>query len=147
VALMCGNRPEFAEVLYACQRAGLRYTPVNWHLTAEEAAYIVADCEAKALVSEASFAPIAIAAAAGAARPLALRLAIGGAIEGFDDYQAVLAAHSPEAIEEPALGTRMLYTSGTTGRPKGVRRPPIAVTARTATLTAARYAAGTGQLH
>ena len=50
VALMCTNRPEFVEVLYAAQRSGLRLTPINWHLTGEEAAYIVANCEAKAFI-------------------------------------------------------------------------------------------------
>src|SRR5882757_1871889 len=49
VALVCSNRPEFAEVVYAAQRSGLRITPINWHLTAEEIAYIVSDCEARAL--------------------------------------------------------------------------------------------------
>ena len=48
VALVCSNRAEFVEVLAATQRAGWRITPVNWHLTADEIAYIVQDCEAKA---------------------------------------------------------------------------------------------------
>ena len=50
VALVCANRPEFAEVYFACHRAGFRLTTVNWHLTAGEAAVIVEDCEAQALV-------------------------------------------------------------------------------------------------
>ena len=54
VALMCTNRPEFIEVLLAAQRAGLRLTPINWHLTGEEAGYIVDNCEAKAFVAAAS---------------------------------------------------------------------------------------------
>ena len=48
VAIVCGNRPEFAEAVHACLRAGLRYTPVNWHLRPEEDAYILRDSEAKA---------------------------------------------------------------------------------------------------
>src|SRR5262245_55714179 len=51
VALLGGNRPEFVETWLACQRAGYRLTPVNWHLNADEAAYIVDDCEAKAVVA------------------------------------------------------------------------------------------------
>ena len=51
VALLASNRPAFVETVYACTRAGFRFTPVNWHLTAEEAAYIVDDCEAKALIA------------------------------------------------------------------------------------------------
>ena len=52
VALMCSNRAEFVEVLSATLRGGYRFTPVNWHLTADEVEYIINDCEAKALFAE-----------------------------------------------------------------------------------------------
>ena len=52
VALMCSNRPEFAEVYAACLRAGFRMTCLNWHLHADEAGYIVDDCEARAFIAE-----------------------------------------------------------------------------------------------
>src|ERR1700733_6881602 len=65
VALMCTNRPEFLEVLYAAQRAGLRMTPINWHLTGEEAAYIVGNCEAKVFVVSADLGDKVAEAAAG----------------------------------------------------------------------------------
>lgn len=55
VALFCSNRAEFIETLNATRRSGLRITPVNWHLAASEIAYIIADCEAKALVAETKF--------------------------------------------------------------------------------------------
>ena len=121
VALLCSNRAEFVEVLAATRRSGLRITPVNWHLTAEEIAYVVNDCEAKAL-----FAEDRIAAAGPAAEQcpnLIVKVAIGGPIPGFADYDAALATHDGSDIEEPALGNQMMYTSGTTGRPKGVFRP------------------------
>ena len=54
IALMCTNEPEFLEALYAAQRIGLRLTPINWHLTGEEAAYIIENCEAKAFVCSGS---------------------------------------------------------------------------------------------
>jgi len=63
VALMVANRPEFVEVVAATQRAGLRVTPINWHLTADEAAYIVGDCRARVFVADARFADVAAAAA------------------------------------------------------------------------------------
>jgi acyl-CoA synthetase (AMP-forming)/AMP-acid ligase II len=86
IALMCSNRLEFVEVCVAAERAGLRLTPVNWHLNGEEAGYIVDDCEAVAFVADARFAQAA-AVAAGAAPRATVRLAVGGAIEGFEDYE------------------------------------------------------------
>src|SRR5580704_11466064 len=62
VALMCTNRPEFLEVLYATMRGGYRLTPINWHLTGEEAAYIVENCEAKAFICSAEVADRALEA-------------------------------------------------------------------------------------
>jgi long-chain acyl-CoA synthetase len=130
VALLCANRPEFVEVLLATQRAGLRLTPVNWHLTAGEAGYIVDDCEAVALVADARFA--AIAAAAAAASRATVRLAVGGAIDGFEGYEDAVASEPGDALDDPSLGWSMLYTSGTTGRPKGVHRTQATVSARLA---------------
>ena len=65
---MCTNRPEFLEVLYAAQRIGLRFTPINWHLTGPEAAYIVENCEAKAFVCSGELGDkVAVAAGSGRA--------------------------------------------------------------------------------
>ncbi|HEY5334548.1 MAG TPA: AMP-binding protein [Mycobacteriales bacterium] len=136
IALICSNRPEFLEVVCAAQRSGLRLTPVNWHLTAAEAAYVVDDCEATALVVEDRF----VAAAVGSLNPrLVARLSLGD-VEGFDDYEAAVSVESSDALPDPSLGSSMMYTSGTTGRPKGVSRPqqpPSGQTSGTGTLVAA----------
>ena len=99
----------------------MRLTTINWHLTGYEAGYIVDDCEATAFVADARYADSAIGAAALAPR-LKAKIAVGGDIPGFERWDDVLAEHAGNALDDPALGGTMLYTSGTTGRPKGVRR-------------------------
>jgi long-chain acyl-CoA synthetase len=120
VALVCSNRAEFVEVLAACQRAGWRITPVNWHLTADEIAYIINDCEAKAVFCENRV--TASEAAVAQCPNVQLKVAIGAPIPGFLDYDAELARLDGSDIDAPVLGNQMMYTSGTTGRPKGVYR-------------------------
>jgi long-chain acyl-CoA synthetase len=146
IALLSANRPEFAEVVAASQRTGLRLTPINWHLTAEEAAYIVADCEARAVVADARFAGTATGAVGAAA---GVRLAVGGDIDGFEPYDQAIGDEDGDDIDDPVLGTSMLYTSGTTGRPKGVHRPPAggASSAVESVLTSARLAAAGPSMH
>ncbi len=146
VAIVCGNRPEFAEAVHACLRAGLRYTPVNWHLTPDEVAYIVRDSEAMAVFGDARFEGL-LRDAASLAPSAAVRLAIGGEIAGFENYEAALSAEDDRDIDDPVTGFRMLYTSGTTGRPKGVVRPLNYATGLTALTSAPQYEAGSKQIN
>jgi len=120
VAIICPNTPEFVESFAAKQRGGFRWTPVNTRLAAPEAAYIVENCEAKALLVHADLAHLAWPAAA--SPHLRCRLSIGGEIEGFQHYASALAAEDDTDIDHPSMGDGMLYTSGTTGKPKGVLR-------------------------
>jgi len=121
VALFCTNRAEFVETLNASRRVGLRLTPVNWHLAAGEIAYILQDCGAKALIAETRFETILRAEKE--ASGLILKLAIGDPAPGFLPYERTMLEMSGADIEDPQIGSQMLYTSGTTGRPKGVYRP------------------------
>jgi long-chain acyl-CoA synthetase len=129
VVLLCGNRPEFAATYAATHRRGLRLTAVNWHLTAEETAYIAEDCQAKAIIADVELADVATAVAS-RTPALTTRIAAGGAIDGFAPWDDALGAFDGSDIAGPTLGSSMLYTSGTTGRPKGVFRkrsaPPLA---------------------
>ncbi|WP_372796679.1 AMP-binding protein [Litorivivens sp.] len=121
IALLCGNRPEFVEVVMAAHRLGLRLTPVNWHLKADEIAYIVSDCEAKALFADIRVGSAAQLAVAGN-QQLKIKVAIGGELVGFESWDAAGIDLSGDDITQPIRGSVMQYTSGTTGKPKGVLR-------------------------
>jgi long-chain acyl-CoA synthetase len=121
VALLSDNRPEAFEVYWAAIRSGLYITAVNSHLTAPEAAFIVDDCEATAVVVSAGV-PVAGEALALVDRPR-LRLAYGGAVAGCAEYEAALAGAPDGPLGEQPRGADMLYSSGTTGRPKGIKPP------------------------
>ncbi|HEY2482468.1 MAG TPA: AMP-binding protein, partial [Caulobacteraceae bacterium] len=118
VALLCSNRAEFAEVLSAALRGGFRITPVNWHLTTDEVAYVINDCQAKALFAETRY-PSALDAIVPNVKA---KISIGADAPGFTPYAELLAAEDGSDIADPVMGGAMLYTSGTTGRPKGVYR-------------------------
>lgn len=131
VALLSTNAVEVFVVYWACLRSGLYLTPVNTHLSPGEIAYIVNDCGARALVASAD---LAEAAAAARAECASLEIALsfdprvgdgerGESIEGFGDYAEFVAGGSPEAPGHQRRGNDMLYSSGTTGRPKGVKPP------------------------
>ncbi|MDQ1631801.1 MAG: hypothetical protein QOC80_1773, partial [Frankiaceae bacterium] len=121
VGLLATNDPRIFEAYWACLRSGLYLTAVNTHLSVSEAAYIVDDCDAKALLVSADLG--GLAAGVVAEVPVAFRLVWDGSIDGFDDYDATLAAASPQAPVDQPRGADMLYSSGTTGRPKGVKPP------------------------
>ncbi len=120
IAMVSDNDLHYFEVYWAALRSGLYFTPVNWHLSAEESAYIVDDSQAKVLIVSAEVAGLAEYLAErtpGVER----RLAFGGPVKGYEDYEAALASSSSEPLPEEPLGADMLYSSGTTGRPKGIR--------------------------
>lgn len=139
VAVVSKNRPEFVETYIATLRSGIRFTPVNFHLTGEEAGYVIDNCEAKAVVYDADLGTGASAAehAAGCS----VRLSVGGSIEGFTDFSAALEGLDGGDIPDPVRGSQMLYTSGTTGRPKGVYRRQMP-TARSAAQALSAGSAG-----
>jgi long-chain acyl-CoA synthetase len=119
VAVLLKNEPEFFAVYWGAMRAGCYFTPVNWHLAAAEVAYIVENSDARALFASADLAAIVPADGSG----LRARVAVGGAIPGFLSYEDEMATQPASPIADESEGAHMLYSSGTTGRPKGVRPP------------------------
>ncbi|AJE80430.1 acyl-CoA synthetase [Streptomyces albus] len=122
VALVTENNLRAFEVYWAAMRSGLYITAVNHHLTAEEAAYIINDSGATALVVSAGKAALAQTVAARTER-LRIALSFGGTVAGYDSYESALETASPKPFADQPQGTTMLYSSGTTGRPKGIRPP------------------------
>jgi long-chain acyl-CoA synthetase len=117
VALVLPNRREFLEITWGCQLSGLYYSAINTHFTPDEVAYVVADSDARAVFVDASMAALADRLA----DTVNVRIVVGGDVPGWRPYEEALAT---AGVAPPRSdGTEMLYSSGTTGRPKAVRRP------------------------
>jgi long-chain acyl-CoA synthetase len=126
VAGMLPNSTEALALFFAAIQTGLYVVPVNWHLAAAEVAYILSDSGAAAFVAHERFAAVAAEAAALAGIKENARFAVGE-VPGFTPLAALGAARigagSTGRPEPRTAGAPMVYTSGTSGRPKGVRRP------------------------
>lgn len=131
IAIFMENNLKFFEVAWAALRSGLYITTINRYLTAPEVAYIVNDSGSKCLVSSYQLAEVAETllddpdfAECG------IRLMVDGEIEGWSTYEDQLARVSAQALDDQWVGGSMLYSSGTTGRPKGILRelPKLRVT-------------------
>ena len=122
VAVALPNCAEFFALNLACAQSGWYLVPINWHLAKAEIAYILSDSEAKAFIASDRIADTCRAAADEIAFPAAGRFAIGS-IAGFRPFEELVRGQPSTLPSERAAGAVMNYTSGTTGQPKGVRRP------------------------
>ena len=122
IAVLLGNEEHFFDYYWAAMRSGLYFTPLNWHLAPDEIRYIVDNSDARVLIANASFS--GVLASVGDDLPKVVRkLAVGGDVPGFERQETALAAYPTTRPAEEREGAHMLYSSGTTGRPKGVRNP------------------------
>lgn len=120
VAHFTDNHSRFFEIAWAAERVGARFTPIPGTLTCEEALYILRDCGAKVLIASAS---VSQAVALGA-RAQGVRLfSIGGPLEGYESFEAHRALQPATPVDDEQPGVDMLYSGGTTGKPKGVKLP------------------------
>ena len=119
VALFLENHPRYFEICWGAQRSGLIYTAISSRLTAEEVDYIVGDCGAKLFITSKYLAEKA-AELAPLLKGIANRFMIDGTIAGYGSWEAAVAGFPATPIADQTAGHDMLYSSGTTGRPKGV---------------------------
>jgi long-chain acyl-CoA synthetase len=119
IAILMENNAAFLEAAWAAQRSGLHYTAINTHLRLAEVQYVLDDCGAVALVTSQRMA--GLAAGLDLSR-VPVRLSAAGEVAGFERYEEVLARHEPGPLADDREGREMLYSSGTTGWPKGVRK-------------------------
>jgi long-chain acyl-CoA synthetase len=121
IATFMDNSPRYYEVLWAAQRSGIRFTAISSKLTAGEVEYIVGDCEAKVLITSAGVADVALNVAP--LIPGVKLFMVDGAQGPYESFETARASFPTTPIADEGAGGAMLYSSGTTGRPKGVKRP------------------------
>ena len=123
VAILMENNEHIHAVMWAARRSGLYYVPINTHLTAAEAAYIIDNSNAKAIVGSAALRDTLAGLAEHLPNGLPeLLLIADGELPGWDRYPECVANQPDTPIDDEIEGDLLQYSSGTTGRPKGIRR-------------------------
>ena len=125
IGMMLENTRSFLEIAWAAQRSGIIFTPISTHLKQAEAAYILKNCEAKLFIGSLGLADIAEELIAASPGQLAHFYMVNGIRPGFESWEEAIDRQPVTRIADESNGVPMLYSSGTTGQPKGVFVPPI----------------------
>jgi acyl-CoA synthetase (AMP-forming)/AMP-acid ligase II len=123
IALMMENSRQFLEICWAAQRAGLIYTPISTHLKRDETAYILENCQARLFICSLTFAGVADEVRQQSATVEHFYM-VNGICAGYESWEEETALQPALEISDQFYGPTMLYSSGTTGQPKGILTPP-----------------------
>ncbi|MBD3649610.1 MAG: acyl-CoA synthetase [Pseudomonadales bacterium] len=142
IAILLENHPRFLQICWAAQRSGLYYTAISYRLQEEEVEYIVNDCEARVFITSKAREPV-VEKLVGKMPNVERAYMLDGVIAGFESWEEAIAEMPAEPIADQAEGMSMLYSSGTTGKPKGIKKdlPDTEFGADTPNLFALLYAA------
>lgn len=119
IAFQLENHELFLVITWAAQRSGLIYTAINSSLKADESKYLIEDCDAKLFITSAAHSAVANDLSSRLSPDVALFM-IDGTVQGFSPFESAIAEMPKERISDEGYGFNMLYSSGTTGRPKGI---------------------------
>jgi long-chain acyl-CoA synthetase len=124
IAILMENNPRMLECEGAAERTGLYFTCINSYLAPDEVAYIVNDCHARVFITSAAKREVALQLPALCPQVERWLMVDTDHADGvYEPYEAAVAPHPPEPVPDEQLGAAMLYSSGTTGQPKGILRP------------------------
>jgi len=121
IAILLENHPRFFQIVWAAQRSGLYYTAISWRLQPDEVEYIVNNCEARVFVTSRLRADV-VERLEGKMPGVTQAYMLDGTIPGFDSWEEAIASMPETPIADQSEGASMLYSSGTTGYPKGVKK-------------------------
>ena len=122
IAIFMENNVRFTEILWAAQRSGLYYTPISSRLTASEVEYIIRDCEAKLIITSNALKHVVVELT-NLINDIPDKYIIDGEIDGWNSLEESLISMPSSPINDEIMGQDMLYSSGTTGKPKGIKLP------------------------